>query len=233
MSYDLKSLVVGDENYFMNYSADADDDVYEDDSDDNSESSSVDDFRKYKGQIYNIENNYNKGFLAGETLVLEKGNTGEVWLDEVKPFYNAKNIIGEYSSAKIFIAGDENENVIQGSRNETTMWGGAGDVSDLIFGNSSADVFVYGQAEGNDTIHGANDDELIHLYNINFDDIVATNLYGDGINILFNTGNVLTVNDTGISSFTPEFEFADGSRRYMAKRSVQWVTTREATNTEA
>ena len=267
MSYDLKSLVVGDENYFLGYSADDDDDddFYIDDVDDDdddyvisdsdnissstsdgandnvvvsdsstdSESSSVDDFRKYKGQIYDVDTDRNRGFLAGETLVLEKGTTGEVWLDDIKDRFNAKNIIGEYNSEEIFIAGDGTENVIQGSRGSTTMWGGAGDVSDLIFGNSSDDVFVYGKAEGNDTIHGANDDELIHLYNVNFDDIVATNLYGDGINILFNTGNVLTVNDTGISSFTPEFEFADGSRRYMAKRSNQWITTREATSSEA
>mgnify|MGYP006873134929 CR=1 FL=1 len=53
------------------------------------------------------------------------------------------------------------------------------------------------------------------------------------ININFNTGNNLMVNDTGISSYSPEFEFADGSRRFMAKGSVQWITTREATNTES
>ena len=230
MSYDANAMVLGNESY-VGSSADIDDEEMDYTSDEE-ESGKYGDLRDFKGKINPVENN-GRGFVTGNMIILENGNTGEIWLDDIKDRFNADNIYGEWNYHKVFIAGDEHENVIMGSTGETTMWGGAGDVSDMIFGNSANDVFVYGKGEGNDTINGANDNELIYLYNIDFEDIVSTNLYGPGININFNTGNNLMVNDTGISSYTPEFEFADGSRRYMAKGSVQWITTREATNTES
>lgn len=232
MSYDANAMILGNESY-VGSSADVDDEeivyTYEEEEE---ESGEYGDLRDFKGKINPVEN-HGRGYVSGNMLLLEDGNTGEIWLDDVRDRFDADNIYGEWNYHKVFIAGDEAENVILGSTGETTMWGGAGDVSDLIFGNSDNDVFVYGKSEGNDTIQGANDNELIYLYNVDFEDIVSTDLYGEGININFNTGNNLMVNDAGISSYTPEFEFADGSRRYMAKGSVQWITTREATSSEA
>jgi len=230
MSYDVKKMVLGNESY-LGSSADLTEyeigTRYED-----ADGTEYGDLRDLKGQI-NPLNNAGKGFVSGNMLILEDGNAGEIWLDEIRDRFNADNIYANFNSAPVFIAGDETENVIVGSTGQTTMWGGAGNVSDMIFGNSSDDVFVYGKGEGNDTIQGANDNEVIYLYNVSFSDIVSTDLYGEGININFNNGNNLMVNDAGISSYSPTFEFEDGSRRYMAKGSVQWITSREATNTES
>lgn len=221
---DLKlDFVLGNEENNLGSSADGEDSY--------SEGFSDYDFSIVRGMISSQPVNYDRMYLTNELLVIDDGVEGEFWLEDISDYFDAKNILANRNSARMLVAGDSEENVIVGGTGETTMWGGSGGASDILYGDSSNDVFVYGQGEGNDTIYGANDNELVLLYNINFDDIVATNLYGDGIQILFNTGNVLTVNDAGISSYTPEFEFADGSRRFMSKGSNQWVTTREAQTT--
>ena len=79
--------------------------------------------------------------------------------------------------------------------------------NDLLIGGSGANVFFYLLGDGNDTIDGAAEDDVISLLNIGLDDIRSIEATDNATAIRFADGGRLNIN----GALDVTFELTDGS----------------------
>lgn len=100
-------------------------------------------------------------------LIITESAATEVWLDsrnKIK-YDNIKNIDASSSNGQMILAGDTQQNTIISGRGNSSIWGGAGNVSDTLQGGTGATVFYYGIDEGNDIIQNYDvNKDMIYLY---------------------------------------------------------------------
>ena len=170
-----------------------------------------------------ISHDYVDFYAATEDNASVKiGNVSEarVWLES--PEHNGVNgnenhteYVGAFSvidastsSAAVEMAGNNAANTIIGGLGNASMWGGSGSANDVMIAGSAHNEFYYEVGNGDDTIIGGNDGDIIHLGmsldQVNFD---ATEMGASAIVVNFNNGGSLTVNNTAEVTFS----FDDGT----------------------
>lgn len=162
--------------------------------------------------------NYNDGAtvyamgITDTSIDLSTGNYG-----------TAVNIDASSSSGTALLIGNQASNIISGGSYYNFLYGGEGNVNDILVGGTGRNIFMYGKYEGSDTILNASMFDGVALYDVNLSDIVFTASDGNTIGFLFNTGNVLTVECT--SFLSGDFLLADGSIYWYDCSSKTWTQT--------
>ncbi|MCR5834011.1 MAG: hypothetical protein K6G55_05100 [Selenomonadaceae bacterium] len=129
--------------------------------------------------------------------VAESLTSAVVWLEEEatgKTFSGDIAVIdATNSSAKAELAGNSGDNEIYAGTGDTSLWGGSGG-NDLLYGNTGADSFYYGIGNGNDTVSGMTDGDVVVLFDMTLDDIASTTTENNVV-VNFKDGSSLTIND--------------------------------------
>jgi hypothetical protein len=92
------------------------------------------------------------------------------------------------------LAGNDTNNTIYGGAGSNSLWGGNGG-DDLLVGGSGQNMFFYTNGNGNDTIEGVNDGDVVYLSQVTFENIAGYNFENGQITINFNDGGKLTIED--------------------------------------
>jgi len=94
---------------------------------------------------------------------------------------------------------------------DSSLWGGNGG-NDLLVGGAGLNSFFYNYGNGDDTIQGVDENDIIDLTNIGLDDIVDADsaISSDRVELKFTDGGSLTVEGTngtylvGLESYVVE-----------------------------
>ena len=97
---------------------------------------------------------------------------------------------------KAELAGGDNNDTIYGGEGSNSLWGGNGG-DDLLIGGSGKNLFFYANGNGNDTIEGVNDGDVVYLSQVTMENIAGTDFGTSSITLNFNDGGKLTINDEG------------------------------------
>jgi len=106
------------------------------------------------------------------------------------------------------------------------MWGGnSHETNDTLIGGAGADMFWYGKNEGNDVVSGADENDVINLYNVNIADVESYdnwNITNNSISFNLKDGGSLTIqsNNSGVG-----IKFADDGNTYaINQRTKEYYT---------
>lgn len=135
------------------------------------------------------------------------GNAGVI---DGRAFVNFEIIVGADNQSNNLIAGYGGAN----------LWGGVGFSADILTGGLGVDNFIIGKNEGNDYISSASHGDTVNLYDVSLNDIIGTAANENQIAIAFNTGFVLTVENS--ESVTPAFQLSDGTRYAYNRTTAAW-----------
>lgn len=169
----------------------------------------------------NISGSYGNGeFYQGEGyFVTGSDYTGELL---VKAYDDDREytIVAFESHEDLFLAGNGKPTKIFDGSGNSTLWGGSGSVNDTIIAGPGAETFLFGKYDGSDKILGANSNDVVNLYNVTLDDVMANGVSVESKNITLKlySGAVLSIEDKG-DNLTPTFELSDGSA-YQYDRST-------------
>ena len=155
---------------------------------------------------------------AGATVKVGNVEATEIWLggppidhDKAVPEFTSSRftvIDATGSTAQALMAGNELSNTIIGGLGTASMWGGEGNANDLMVAGSGHNEFYYEIGNGNDTIQGANEGDIIHLGatldQIDFD---GTQMGAGAIVVKFTDGGTLNIE----SGANVTFSFDDGT----------------------
>lgn len=144
----------------------------------------------------------NTGFYA-----YVAGNAGVV---DGHAFLNFEIIIGADNQSNNLIAGYGGSN----------LWGGVGFSADILTGGFGVDNFILGKSEGYDHVAGASSTDTVSLYDASLSDIVATAVSDNLVAVAFNTGFVVTVENS--ESVTPAFQLSDGTSYRYNRANASW-----------
>lgn len=101
-----------------------------------------------------------------------------------------------------------------------SLWGGYGNASDTLVGNSGDDVFFWGKNDGTDIITNSNSSDSVRLYDVSLADISQTAEIGDNIlSIGLNSGTNLFVQSN--EDISPKFYLTDSTWQYSTP--TDWV----------
>ncbi len=163
--------------------------------------------------------NKNATVNAGSDL----SSGAEIWLNNNRDFSD-KTFVGDIKvlnassvEGRSTLVGNSNDNVIYGSSENSSMWGGDKGGNDTLVGGAGADMFWYGKNNGNDTITSVDGNDVINLYDVNIADVESYDSWTITNNaVSFNMkdsagGGSLTImtNNTGVG-----FKFADDGNTY-------------------
>lgn len=148
------------------------------------------------------------------TLLVNNSTTNNIWLDGSagKNFVNITDINASAATGQNILAGNGESNLIIGSAGISSLWGGAGFVSDTLIGGAGIDMFWYGKGDGADTIINAASGDTVRLYDINLSDIISAEVSGNVISAVFSTGGTLQISSS--DSLSSTFRLTDGSWQF-------------------
>lgn len=121
---------------------------------------------------------------------------------------------------EIIVGAEEKSNNLIAGYGGSSLWGGFGFSADILTGNLGVDNFIVGKSEGNDYISNASFGDTINLYDVSLSDIVGTAANESQLAIAFNTGFVVTVENS--ESVTPAFQLSDGTRYAYNRATASW-----------
>ncbi|MBR4903109.1 MAG: hypothetical protein IKZ53_00390, partial [Selenomonadaceae bacterium] len=101
---------------------------------------------------------------------------------------------------KAELAGNDLDNTIYGGTVSNSLWGGNGG-DDLLVGGSGQNMFFYTNGNGNDTITGTQEGDVVYLSAVTLENLAGTEFNNDAITINFKDGGKLTVNDAANATF--------------------------------
>ena len=145
------------------------------------------------------------------TVKVASGVTeAKIWLESPERS-NGVDFVGDFtvidargSTATVELAGNNVENTIYAGSGDASLWGGAGDADDVLYGSSSGhNTFYYEIGNGHDVINNAKDGDVINITGSSMDDIdfANTDVTNGGTYVSFKDGGSLTVNSTADISF--------------------------------
>ena len=140
-------------------------------------------------------------------------------------YASARNIDASRFGGKSIMVGNELENVIKASGDNSALWGGVGNEDDTLIGGTGIDTLVYSGSNGNDVIENVGIDDMI-LVNIpisEFDTAYIDGISIDSLTLKFNTGGSLKINSSEDVTIT----FTDGSTWHAINRDNddrKWMT---------
>lgn len=156
-----------------------------------------------RDKIIDFSDSYgNTGFYA-----YVAGNAGVV---DGHAFLNFEIIVG---------ADNQSNNLIAGYGG-SSLWGGFGFSADILTGGLGLDNFLLGKNDGNDHVAGASSIDTVSLYDASLSDIVATAVSDNLVAVAFNTGVVVTVENS--DSVTPAFQLSDGTSYRYNRANASW-----------
>jgi Ca2+-binding RTX toxin-like protein len=136
----------------------------------------------------------------------DKVQKAVLWLGG-KPDGNGGTYIGDIRvidargfDSEAELAGNATDNTIYGGDGPNSLWGGDGG-NDLLIGGKGRNMFFYAYGNGNDTISGANEGDVVYLLQVTMEQIAGTELNGNVATINFTDGGKLIVNDAQNCSF--------------------------------
>ena len=94
-------------------------------------------------------------------------------------------------------------------------------MTDLLFGNAGADIFLVGKNDGNDKVFNAAHNDVINLYDVRLDDIASAGVDANTIALGLKSGNTISVKTNDIFS-SPKFQLADGIAYRYNRTSNSW-----------
>lgn len=121
---------------------------------------------------------------------------------------------------EIIIGAENQSNNLIAGYGGSNLWGGVGFSADILTGGLGVDNFILGKSEGNDHVAGASNSDVISLYDTSLSEIVATAVSGNLVALAFNTGFVVTVENS--DSVTPAFQLSDGTRYAYNRSTAAW-----------
>lgn len=140
----------------------------------------------------------------GGTLVVGSDVTGskKLWLGDIA-HSDGIEIVGDIavidasgSSAQLELAGNNLDNTITAGSGNSSLWGGnLGD--DLLVGGEGKNTFYYTLGNGNDTISGVNDGDIVDLTGVSLESIIGADFTNNAVALNFIGGGKLTVNENG------------------------------------
>ena len=139
------------------------------------------------------------GSNAAITIDNDNVTDAQIWLGN----QSNKTFIGDIRTidasefdGRAELAGNDLNNTIMGGAGRNSLWGGnLGD--DLLTGGSGANMFFYTNGNGNDTIQGVKEGDVVYLSAVTLENISSTDFASDSITINFNDGGKLKINDAG------------------------------------
>ena len=141
-------------------------------------------------------------------------NRGDKWFSDNFAVIDASN-----STAEVTLAGDRKANTIYGGAGNASLWGGSGSAGDLLVGGTARNSFYYEQGNGADTISGANDGDVINLFDTSLENITNANITSGGVTLEFNNGGSIQVNSTA----AVDYRLADGTTFNADHNTGKWV----------
>ena len=93
--------------------------------------------------------------------------------------------------------------------------------NDTLVGGGGKNTFFYGKNDGMDILNSVKETDVVWLYDVNLDDIIAASVANNEISIEFNTGSTVKVNNS--SQTTNTFTLADGSSWRYNRASKSWL----------
>ncbi len=170
---------------------------------------------------YNATANY---FVAtAQNASLTVGESAEIWLDgsHGKTFSgDIRTLDASTAQGKTSLAGNDLDNKIFAGKGDSTLWGGSGG-DDLLVGGTGKNTFYYLQGNGNDTIQGANNGDVVYLSTVTLEQISGTSITGDAVSINFTDGGSLQVN----SNANVTYQLADGSKFSANHVQSSWIAS--------
>jgi Ca2+-binding RTX toxin-like protein len=139
------------------------------------------------------------GTNAGITIDNDNVTDAQIWLGN----QGNKTFIGDIRTidasdfdGRAELAGNDTNNTIMGGSGKNSLWGGNGG-DDLLIGGSGANMFFYTNGNGNDTIQGVKEGDVVYLSAVTLENLAGTEFGNSSITMNFNDGGKLTINDGG------------------------------------
>ncbi len=173
-----------------------------------------------KNLTYNAEANYFAATSQNATLTVGEG--AEIWLDgsHGKIFSgDIRTLDATNSDGKNTLAGNDLDNTILAGNSDSSLWGGNGG-NDFMQGGTGKNTFFYTNGNGNDTIQGANNGDVVNLAQVTLEQIASSNITADAVTLNFKDGGSLQIN----SAADITYQLADGSKFSANHEQSAWLT---------
>ena len=172
-----------------------------------------------KNITFNADANY---FVAtSDDATLTVGETADIWLDGSRGKFfvgDIRTVDASNSDGANELAGNALDNTIIAGDGDASLWGGNGG-NDLLVGGAAKNNFYYVIGDGNDSIDGTNDGDIINL-TATLEMISATNITADSVAINFTDGGSLRINGTADVTCV----LADGSKYSANHAQREWIS---------
>ena len=117
------------------------------------------------------------------------------------------------------LVGNDLDNTIRAGSGDSSLWGGnAGD--DFMQGGVGKNIFFYTVGNGNDTISGANNGDVVNLAQVSLEQIASSNITADAVTLNFKDGGSMQIN--GAANIT--YQLADGSKFSANHEQAVWLS---------
>ena len=127
-------------------------------------------------------------YSGEEVAIFANGLDGKI-------YNNVKEISANEYSGQANLIGNDMDNIITGSKGDSSLWGGTGGSNDTLIGSDDGyDEFFYLKGNGNDIINKCSGNDVINLLDISLDDISEVRMNFFGMSAKFKDGGSLKVN---------------------------------------
>ena len=138
---------------------------------------------------------------AGISVSADTAKDAIIWLDNPArdgSVYSGdiKTIDASSATVKAELAGNALDNVIAAGSGDASLWGGTGG-DDLLIGGAGQNTFFYSGGNGNDTIQGVNDGDVVYLSGFGLEHIVGIDYQSNSVALRLVDGGSVTVNEEG------------------------------------
>ncbi len=141
------------------------------------------------------------GHNATLTVGKDVETNAVIWLGD--PDRNGSYFVGDIKTldaskaqVNVELAGNDLDNTIIAGNGDASLWGGDHG-NDLLVGGKGHNMFFYCNGDGNDSVTGVNNGDLVYLAGVTLDQIVGADFGRDAVALNFSNGDKLTVNDKG------------------------------------
>ncbi len=167
---------------------------------------------------YDAAANYYVATSQNATMTVGEG--AEIWLDGSHGKYfsgDIRTLDASTAEGNTSLAGNDLDNTIFAGKGDSTLWGGnLGD--DLLVGGAGKNTFFYTNGNGNDTIQGANNGDVVNLAQVTLEQIASSSITADAVTLNFKDGGSLQVN----SAADVTYQLADGSKFSANRANLSW-----------
>lgn len=174
----------------------------------------------------------------GVTVTLEADRTANFSLSSYNTTttLTAVNVDGSLVRNSIYIYGDDEANIIRGTRSNTTIRAGKG--NDVIYCGTGYDTIQYYTGDGNDAIYNYGSNDFIRLYRVGeYDETKLKNVVLNDDDVILNLtdGSAITLKDAKdkkvqVSLYAYDYDSNSGNWQYYNKTFGQ-VTISGASGT--